>query len=75
VIVSDGPHKTLSSLYGLIVDAPDPSNGADCLRLSPWAATELREAIRAFVIQEVLRYAETEADQVIYIGVDGLVTR
>jgi len=70
VIVSDGPHKTLSSLYGLIVDAPDPTNGADCLRISPWASQDLREPLSAFVTQELLAYAEAAGEQVIFISVD-----
>jgi hypothetical protein len=35
VVVCEAPHKTLTSLYELIVDAPHPSNAADCLRISP----------------------------------------
>ena len=41
VIVSESPHKTLTSLYDTIVDAPQPSNAADCLRISPWTANDL----------------------------------
>jgi hypothetical protein len=70
VIVSDAPHKTLRSLYGLIVDAPDPTNGADCLRISPWAGCDLREAISVFVTQDLLASAEAEGEKVIFISVD-----
>jgi hypothetical protein len=35
VIVSEARHKTLSALYALIVAAPDATNAADCLRISP----------------------------------------
>jgi hypothetical protein len=70
VIVSDVPHKTLSSLYALIVDAPDPSNGADCLRISPWTGRELREPISAFVSQEVATYAEAQGETVVFVSVD-----
>ncbi len=45
-IVCDSPHKTLTMLYDLIVDAPHPSNAADCLRISPWLAIDLREPLR-----------------------------
>jgi hypothetical protein len=41
VIVCESPHKTLTALYDLIVDAPHPSNAADCLRISPWSADDL----------------------------------
>ena len=53
VIVSESPHKTLTSLYDTIVDAPHPSNAADCLRISPWSADDLREALRAFTISDL----------------------
>lgn len=70
VIVSDARHKTLSSLYGLIVDAPDPSNGADCLRLSPWEGREIREAVSTFVVRDLLTYAEAKREKVIFVSID-----
>ena len=33
LVVSEARHKTLAGLYRLIVEAPDPSNGADTLRI------------------------------------------
>ena len=50
VIVCESAHKTLTTLYDLIVDAPHPSNAADCLRISPWSADDLREPLREFTI-------------------------
>ena len=35
LIVSEARHKTIAGLYRLMVEAPDPSNGADSLRISP----------------------------------------
>ena len=70
VIVSDVRHKTLTALYGLIVDAPEPSNGADCLRISPWHGREIREAVSAFVVQDLLAYAEAAGEQVIFVSID-----
>jgi hypothetical protein len=70
VIVSDGAHKTVRSLYSLIVDAPDPSNGADCLRISPWQGREVREAISAFVVQDLIAYAEASGERIIYASLD-----
>jgi hypothetical protein len=32
LVVSEARHKTIASLYRLIVEAPDPSHGADTLR-------------------------------------------
>ncbi|NEP83942.1 MAG: transposase, partial [Okeania sp. SIO3B3] len=71
VIVSDAPHKTLRSLYGLIVEAPDPTNAADCLRISPWSGQDLCEAVRDFVRQDLLATAAAaNAEQVIYVSLD-----
>ena len=33
LVVSEARHKTIASLYRLMVEAPDPSNGADTLRI------------------------------------------
>jgi hypothetical protein len=40
LVVSEARHKTLAGLYRLMVEAPDPSNGADTLRISPWTAED-----------------------------------
>ena len=48
LVVSEARHKTLASLYRLIVGALEPSNGADTLRISPWTAEDLRALIRHF---------------------------
>src|SRR6516165_9777681 len=38
--------KTLAALQRQFLDATDPSNWADFLRLSPWSADLLRDALR-----------------------------
>src|SRR5437763_8394961 len=43
--------KTLALLQRLSLDAPDPSNLADFLRLSPWDERDLRQVVTAFVIR------------------------
>jgi len=35
LVISEVRHKTIASLYRLIVGAPDSSNGADTLRIRP----------------------------------------
>ncbi len=70
VIVSDSAHKTLSGLYRLMGEAPDPSNGADCLRISPWEGGEIREAVGKFVSEELVALSQTEGEKVIFISVD-----
>lgn len=47
--------KTLALLQRLSLDAPDPSNLADFLRLSPWDERDLREVLTAFVLRDLLR--------------------
>jgi len=52
LIVSDIRHKTIASLYQLIVDAPEASKGADSLRLSPWTTEDLRAPIRHLTVTD-----------------------
>ena len=73
-IVCESPHKTLTTLYDLIVDAPHPSNAADCLRISPWAADELREPLRTFTIDDLMQAAEMERGEVLYVSIDDSIT-
>ena len=73
LIVSEGKHKTIASLYALIVDAPDASNGCDSLRISPWQAEDLRKAMGEFVIEELIRYREQSGEYVLYVSVDDVL--
>ncbi len=57
LIVSDARHKTIASLYRLIVEAPDPSNGADSLRISPWTTEDLRAPLRHLTVADLVAYA------------------
>jgi hypothetical protein len=61
LMVSETRHKTIASLYRVIVEAPDPSNGADSLRISPWTADNLRAPLRHFIVTDLVAYAH-EAD-------------
>ena len=74
VIVSESPHKTLTSLYNLIVDAPDASNGADCLRISPWTANDLREPLRDFTIRDLLQAAHSLPGEALFVSIDDSLT-
>ncbi len=63
--------KTLAALQRQFVTAPDASNMADFLRISPWCADEVREALRAHQVKWLLAEADrTEAPKVIYINID-----
>jgi Transposase DDE domain len=70
LIVSEARHKTLAGLYRLIVDAPDPSNGADTLRLSPWTAEDLRAPMRHFIVADLVAYAQETDNWMLYVSLD-----
>ena len=69
-IVCQVPHKTLTSLYNTIVDAPHPSNAADCLRESPWRADDLREPLRQFVVDDLLQLAGSGEGESLFVSID-----
>lgn len=70
LITSEGKQKTIASLYSIVVDAPDASNGCDTLRIGPWSAEEILAPKRAFVMEEIRRYHEETGEQVLYVSVD-----
>lgn len=73
-IVCDAPHKTLTTLYDLIVDAPHPANAADCLRISPWKADDLRDPLREFTIGDLMQLAGLVGDEVLFVSIDDSLT-
>jgi len=63
--------KTLSALQRQFIEAPDASNMADFLRISPWQADDVRVALRANQVTWATAHAEhTGAPKVIYINID-----
>jgi len=63
--------KTLAALQRQFVEAPDASNMADFLRISPWQAKTARERLRAHQVKWLIAEAErVAAPQVIYINID-----
>jgi len=70
LIVSEARHKTIAGLYRLIVDAPDPSNGADTLRMSPWTAEDLRAPMRHFIVNDLVAYAQQTDQWTLYVSLD-----
>ena len=70
LIVAEGKHKTIASLYELIVDAPDASNGCDSLRISPWRAEDIRKSVCDFVIDEVVTYSQKTGEKTLYVSLD-----
>jgi len=70
LIVSEARHKTIASLYRLIVEAPDPSNGADSLRISPWTAEDLRAPVRHCTVADLVAYAYEAQAWTLYVSLD-----
>ena len=70
LIVSETRHKTIASLYRVIVDAPDPSNGADSLRISPWSAEDLRAPLRHCIVQDFVAYAQATKEWTLSVRLD-----
>jgi hypothetical protein len=63
--------KTLAALQRQFVEAPDASNMADFLRISPWRADDVRAALRAHQVAWLLAEAERKAaPKVLYINID-----
>jgi len=63
--------KTLAALQRQLVEAPDASNMADFLRISPWRACEVRSALRRWQVNWLIAAAErANAPRIIYINID-----
>lgn len=63
--------KTLAALQRQFVSAPDASNMADFLRISPWKAEWLRDGLRRRQVSWLLQEAErTDGPRRIYINLD-----
>jgi DDE superfamily endonuclease len=63
--------KTLAALQRQFLDAPDPSNMADFLRISPWSANAVRLALRRFQVTWLLQHAQQRGwPQVLYVNID-----
>ena len=63
--------KTLAALQRQFLDAPDPSNMADFLRISPWSADAARHALRRFQLDWLLQLAQQRRlPKVLYVNLD-----
>lgn len=63
--------KTLSALQRQFIEAPDVSNMADFLRISPWDAQDVRVALRRGQMEWLLQEAEQRnLPKVMYINLD-----
>ncbi len=63
--------KTLAALRRQFVAAPDVSNMADCLRISPWTAQDVRQPLGAFMVGWALQQADRPGGRkVIHVNLD-----
>ena len=60
--------KTLAALRRQLVDGPDVSNMADCLRISPWTAYAVRQALGTSMVRWAIQQAAVP--QRIYVNLD-----
>jgi hypothetical protein len=63
--------KTLAALQRQFIQAPDASNMADFLRISPWKAEDIRSALRRNQVNWAVRQAEQLGlPKILYINID-----
>jgi len=63
--------KTLAALQRQFITAPDASNIADFLRISPWQAEDVRSAVRLSQVNWVIMQAEQQGlPKVLFINID-----
>ena len=63
--------KTLAALQRQFVEAPDASNMADFLRISPWRAEDVRARLRAHQVAWLIAEAErTNAPKILFVNID-----
>ena len=70
LIVSEARQKTIAGLSRLLGEAPDPSNGADSLRISPWTAEDLRAPSRHLTVADLVAYAHEAHAGTLYGSLD-----
>ena len=63
--------KTLAALQRQFLDATDPSNWADFLRISPWSTAEARDQLRLHQVRGLLELAQARGlPKVLYVNLD-----
>jgi hypothetical protein len=63
--------KTLAALQRQFLDATDPSSWADFLRISPWSAADVRDALRRRQVAWLLELARARnLPEVLYVNLD-----
>jgi len=75
ILVTEGK-KTIANLQRQLVEAPDPSNMADFLRISPWSSAKVRRKLQRFLVLRAVEIAKAKGDsRVILIAVDDSIAQ
>jgi Transposase DDE domain len=70
-LLTSSETKTISGLYRLIQGQPDPKNGADFLRESPWEAEDIGSPRKRWMVNKFLELAsKLNIAFEIFIGID-----
>ena len=70
ILVTEGK-KTLTNIQRQFVEAPDPSNMADFLRISPWSTPMTRRQMQRFMVKRAIEIAKAKGDpKLILIAID-----
>jgi len=70
-ILATDTEKTLAQIQRQFVEAPDPSNMADFLRLSPWPTAVVRQQLQGFMVSIAVAIAEAKGDpKLILMAID-----
>ena len=70
-LITSSETKTISGLYRLLKGQPDPKNGADFLRESPWGPEEIGSQRKRWMVMKFLELAsKVNVAFEIYIGLD-----
>jgi hypothetical protein len=70
LMVSAARHTTSAGVSRLIVETPDPSNGADRVRIRPWTAEDLRAPSRPLTVAAGVAYAHAAQDGTLSVSRD-----
>ncbi len=70
-LLTSNDTKTISGLYRLLKGQPDPKNGADFLRESPWEAEDISAPRKRWMVNKFLEFAsQVNMAFEIFIGID-----
>lgn len=70
-LLTSNDTKTISGLYRLLKGQPDPKNGADFLRESPWEAEDIGSPRKRWMVNQFLELAsKVNITFEIFIGID-----